>query len=59
MTDLAEFRGDLGHRSDTISHAYTEGIDYIFVNGVQVLDQRNHTGTLRGRSVRSPGWKVK
>ncbi len=30
-------------------HQYPEGIDYVFVNGVLVVDGDNHTGALTGR----------
>lgn len=41
------------------SHQYAEGIDHVFVNGVQVLKEGNHTGAMPGRVVRGPGWKGK
>lgn len=41
------------------SHQYAEGINHVFVNGVQVLDNGTHTGATPGRSVRGPGWKGK
>jgi N-acyl-D-amino-acid deacylase len=40
-------------------HQYAQGIDHVFVNGVQVLNNGNHTGATPGRSVRGPGWKGK
>ncbi len=36
---------------------YATGVSQVFVNGVQVLKDREHTGALPGRIVRGPGWK--
>jgi N-acyl-D-aspartate/D-glutamate deacylase len=33
------------------------GIRYVFVNGVEVLREGNHTGATPGRTIRGPGWK--
>jgi N-acyl-D-amino-acid deacylase len=38
---------------------YAEGVHHVFVNGVQVLRDGQHTGAKPGRVVRGPGWKVK
>lgn len=38
-------------------HQYSTGVQHVFVNGVQVLDDGNHTGAKPGRVVRGPGWK--
>lgn len=40
-------------------HQYAVGVDHVFVNGVQVLDNGNHTGATPGRSIRGPGWTGK
>jgi N-acyl-D-amino-acid deacylase len=37
-------------------HQYSTGVRDVFVNGVQVLRDGNHTGALPGRVVRGPGW---
>lgn len=37
---------------------YAEGVLHVFVNGVQVLRDGEHTGAKPGRVVRGPGWKV-
>jgi N-acyl-D-amino-acid deacylase len=37
-------------------HQYATGMRHVFVNGVQVLQNSNHTGELPGRVVRGPGW---
>lgn len=36
-------------------HQYPEGIPYVIVNGVVVLDRGEHTGELPGRVLRGPG----
>jgi N-acyl-D-amino-acid deacylase len=38
-------------------HQYATGMIHVFVNGVQVLKDGNHTGAKPGRFVRGPGWK--
>jgi N-acyl-D-amino-acid deacylase len=37
-------------------HQYATGMVHVFVNGVQVLDDGEHTGAMPGRVVRGPGW---
>jgi N-acyl-D-amino-acid deacylase len=37
-------------------HQYSTGVRDVFVNGVQVLSNGEHTGALPGRVVRGPGW---
>jgi N-acyl-D-amino-acid deacylase len=37
-------------------HQYAEGVRHVFVNGVQVLRDGEHTGAMPGRVVRGPGW---
>ncbi|MGD9966856.1 MAG: amidohydrolase family protein [Hyphomonadaceae bacterium] len=37
-------------------HAYSTGVREVFVNGVQVLRNGEHTGAKPGRVVRGPGW---
>jgi N-acyl-D-amino-acid deacylase len=36
---------------------YATGMRHVFVNGVQVLKDGEHTGATPGRVVRGPGWK--
>ncbi|HEY8550945.1 MAG TPA: D-aminoacylase [Vicinamibacterales bacterium] len=36
-------------------HQYSVGVRHVFVNGVQVLDEGEHTGALPGRALRGPG----
>ncbi len=38
-------------------HQYSTGVQHVFVNGVQVLKDGEHTGATPGRVVRGPGWK--
>ncbi|HEY5692724.1 MAG TPA: D-aminoacylase [Cyclobacteriaceae bacterium] len=38
-------------------HQYSTGMLHVFVNGVQVLENGEHTGARPGRVVRGPGWK--
>jgi N-acyl-D-amino-acid deacylase len=40
-------------------HQYAEGIEHVFVNGVQVLSSGTHTGAKPGRCIRGPGWNKK
>jgi N-acyl-D-amino-acid deacylase len=38
-------------------HQYSVGMRHVFVNGVQVLRNGEHTGATPGRFVRGPGWR--
>lgn len=38
---------------------YATGVEHVFVNGVQVLRDGEHTGALPGRVVRGPGWRTR
>jgi N-acyl-D-amino-acid deacylase len=38
-------------------HQYAVGMKHVYVNGVQVLRDGDHTGAKPGRVVRGPGWK--
>ena len=38
------------------THAYAVGMRHVFVNGVAVLRDGEHTGATPGRFVRGPGW---
>lgn len=38
-------------------HQYASGMRHVFVNGVAVLRDGEHTGAKPGRFVRGPGWK--
>ena len=37
-------------------HQYAEGVEHVFVNGVQVLKGGEHTGALPGRFIKGPGF---
>jgi len=37
-------------------HQYANGIQHVFVNGTQVVQDGRHTGAKPGRVVRGPGW---
>ena len=37
-------------------HQFSTGVAHVFVNGVQVLKDGEHTGATPGRVVRGPGW---
>jgi N-acyl-D-aspartate/D-glutamate deacylase len=57
--DLAIF--DPGRVRETNSFAnpksYAEGVPYVIVNGVVVIDNGQHTGARPGRALRGPGYK--
>jgi N-acyl-D-amino-acid deacylase len=57
--DLAIF--DPGRIADRATfetpHQYAVGMVHVFVNGVQVLENGEHTGARPGRVVHGPGWK--
>jgi N-acyl-D-amino-acid deacylase len=38
-------------------HQYSTGVAHVFVNGIQVLKDGEHTGATPGRVVRGPGWR--
>ena len=44
------------HATFAKPHQYSTGVDHVFVNGVQVLKDGQHTGATPGRVVRGPGW---
>lgn len=44
------------HSTFAAPHAYSTGVRDVFVNGVQVLADGEHTGAKPGRVVRGPGW---
>lgn len=45
------------HATFAEPHQYATGMVHVFVNGVQVLADGEHTGAKPGRVVRGPGWK--
>ncbi len=36
-------------------HQYATGVKYVFVNGVQVIKEGDHTGAKPGRALSGPG----
>jgi N-acyl-D-amino-acid deacylase len=44
------------HATFEAPHQYATGVRHVFVNGVAVLRDGDHTGALPGRVVRGPGW---
>ena len=47
----------IDHATFEKPHQYATGVVHVFVNGVQVLADGEHTGARPGRVVRGPGWK--
>ena len=45
------------HATFETPHRYASGMVHVFVNGVQVILDGEHTGAKPGRFVRGPGWK--
>ena len=43
----------------TKPHQYASGVTDVWVNGIQVLKNGEHTGLKPGRFVKGPGWKMK
>jgi N-acyl-D-amino-acid deacylase len=44
------------HATFTEPHQYSTGVVHVFVNGIQVVKDGEHTGAKPGRVVRGPGW---
>ena len=47
------------HATYEAPHQYATGVTDVFVNGVQVLKNGDHTGAMPGRFVKGPGYKAK
>jgi N-acyl-D-amino-acid deacylase len=58
FADLVVFdpAGVRDHATFDEPQRYASGVSAVFVNGVQVLSDGEHTGALPGRVVRGPGW---
>jgi N-acyl-D-amino-acid deacylase len=59
FADLAIFDAAtfIDHATFEKPHQYATGMVHVFVNGVQVLNGGEHTGTFPGRAVRGPGFR--
>ena len=45
------------HATFAKPHQYSTGVIHVFVNGIQVLKDGEHTNAKPGRFVKGPGWK--
>jgi N-acyl-D-amino-acid deacylase len=45
------------HATYANPHQYATGVQHVFVNGVRVIEDGEHTGATPGRVVRGPGWQ--
>lgn len=59
FADIAvfDFEKIQDHATYEQPHQYASGVIHVFVNGVQVLENGEHTGKMGGQVVRGPGWK--
>jgi N-acyl-D-amino-acid deacylase len=60
FADVVVFAPDsvTDHATFERPHQYSTGVRHVFVNGVQVLRDGEHTGATPGRVVRGRGWRV-
>jgi len=54
VSDMAPYPGPANRKP----HNYPEGIPYVIVNGVVVIDRGEHTGALPGKVLRGAGYKA-
>lgn len=47
----------IDHATFENPHQYATGVEHVFVNGVQVLKNGEHTGAMPGRFVKGPGYR--
>ena len=59
FADVVIFNADSTRDKATFDQPkeYAEGVKHVFVNGVQVLENGEHTGAKPGRVIRGQGWK--
>ncbi|MEN8800163.1 MAG: amidohydrolase family protein, partial [Flavobacteriaceae bacterium] len=59
FADVVLFKADSIRDRATFDkpHQYATGVEHVFVNGVQVIQGGNHTGSFPGKVIRGPGWK--
>jgi N-acyl-D-amino-acid deacylase len=59
FADLVIFNADSIRDNATFESPkeYAEGVGHVFINGVQVLENGEHTGARPGRIIRGSGWK--
>ncbi|MEM9622186.1 MAG: D-aminoacylase [Pseudomonadota bacterium] len=57
--DLVVFAPDKvqDHATYAQPHQYSTGVKHVWVNGVRVLRNGEHTGNMPGQVVRGPGWR--
>ncbi len=58
MADVVLFEPETigDHATFAEPHQYATGVVHVFVNGIQVLADGEHTGATPGQVVRGPGW---
>ena len=58
FADIVVFDPDTiqDHATFVEPHQYATGVAHVIVNGVQVIQEGEHTGATPGRVVRGPGW---
>lgn len=58
FADLVIFRPETiqDHATFEEPHQYATGVDHVFVNGIQMLKDGEHTGNFGGRFVKGPGF---
>lgn len=58
FADLVIFRPETiqDHATFENPHQYATGVDHVFVNGIQMLKNGEHTGNIGGRFIKGPGY---
>ena len=57
--DIVVFNADeiTDHATWTNPHQLATGVEHVFVNGEQVIENAEHTGAMPGRFIRGPGYR--